>query len=203
MGSPAAGPEAGAPTSATDGVGPAAAVAAAPQLRRGQQEQQQQSAAAPAASAAAAAAAGPAATSPGASGSSSSTTTTTTSGSSSHRPWFRRLEPVTDRLFRLLPEFCRDLVQDKQRQVLYIERQLQVGAARAGGGGRGEGSGGEGGWGARPRNHTRPVTIHLPTCTPTHLPAHPPTRAAQRKLYNEYRSQVREIEPQLRERGRR
>ncbi|PRW33983.1 Acyl-coenzyme A oxidase 2 [Chlorella sorokiniana] len=57
-------------------------------------------------------------------------------------------EPVTDRLLRWLPEFVRDLVQDRRRQLLYMERQLQ------------------------------------------------------RRLVNEFRSQVRELEPVLHMRGR-
>ena len=58
------------------------------------------------------------------------------------------VEPVTDRLLRFLPEWVRDIVQDRRRQLLYVERRMQ------------------------------------------------------RRLMNEFRGQVRELEPVLRARGR-
>lgn len=59
-----------------------------------------------------------------------------------------QMEPVTDRLLRWLPEWVRDVVQDRRRHLLYVERQMQ------------------------------------------------------RRLVNEFRAQVRELEPVLRTRGR-
>ncbi|PSC76312.1 DUF3099 domain-containing [Micractinium conductrix] len=35
------------------------------------------------------------------------------------------LEPVTDRMLRWLPEWVRDVAQDRRRQLLYVERQIQ------------------------------------------------------------------------------
>ena len=38
---------------------------------------------------------------------------------------FRQMEPLTDRLLRWLPEWVRDVAQDRRRQLLYWERQVQ------------------------------------------------------------------------------
>ncbi|KAI3434882.1 hypothetical protein D9Q98_002936 [Chlorella vulgaris] len=42
----------------------------------------------------------------------------------------KQVEPVTDRLLGLLPEWVRTLVQDRRRTLLYLERRVQRGLIR-------------------------------------------------------------------------